>query len=59
MQSRLNEKVEEPSSCCGGPAPENVDACCVKDADAKSKGEEGCGCNSDEQPKTQTGGCCS
>ena len=26
--------------CCGGPAPTGSDACCVKDADAKSLGKE-------------------
>ncbi|HBC06158.1 MAG TPA: flavoprotein [Rhodospirillaceae bacterium] len=36
--------VAEESSCCGGPAPEDVDACCVRDMDAKAAGEEGCGC---------------
>jgi thioredoxin reductase len=30
--------------CCGGPAPEASDACCADDAQAKAKGEEGCGC---------------
>jgi FAD dependent oxidoreductase len=30
--------------CCGGPAPAGVDACCVRDADAKTAGEAGCGC---------------
>jgi thioredoxin reductase len=30
--------------CCGGPAPAEVDACCVQDADAKAAGESGCGC---------------
>jgi thioredoxin reductase len=30
--------------CCGGPAAEEVDACCVADADAKAAGESGCGC---------------
>ena len=30
--------------CCGGPVPEGVVACCVKDAEAKAIGEEGCGC---------------
>jgi len=34
----------EESSCCGGPAPEDVDACCVRDVDAKAAGKEGCGC---------------
>lgn len=32
------------SGCCGGPAPEGADACCVKDAAAKAAGESGCGC---------------
>lgn len=36
--------VEAKSGCCGGPAPKEVDACCVKDADAKAAGESGCGC---------------
>lgn len=39
------DQVPEPG-CCGGPAPKGVDACCVKDADAKAAGESGCGCNS-------------
>ncbi len=34
------------ASCCGGPAPANVDACCVLDAEAKAAGQEGCGCGS-------------
>ena len=32
------------SGCCGGPAPKEVDACCVKDATAKAEGKSGCGC---------------
>lgn len=32
------------ASCCGGPAPAGVSACCVADADAKASGEAGCGC---------------
>ena len=39
--------VVEESSCCGGPAPEDVDACCVRDMDAKAAGKEGCGCGPD------------
>ena len=31
--------------CCGGPASPDVDACCVKDADAKAAGASGCGCS--------------
>ena len=34
------------STCCGGPAPTGADACCVKDAEAKSTGAAGCGCGS-------------
>jgi thioredoxin reductase len=30
--------------CCGGPAPQGVEACCVKDADARAAGTGGCGC---------------
>jgi hypothetical protein len=37
------EKAAAPG-CCGGPAPKEADACCVKDADAKAAGEAGCGC---------------
>ena len=32
------------AGCCGGPAPANVDACCVADAVAKDSGKSGCGC---------------
>ena len=32
------------SGCCGGPAPAEVDACCVADAEAKAEGKSGCGC---------------
>jgi hypothetical protein len=32
------------SGCCGGPAPAELDACCVLDAGAKAAGKAGCGC---------------
>lgn len=32
------------SGCCGGPAPADIDACCVADATAKAVGKTGCGC---------------
>lgn len=32
------------SSCCGGPVPEGVDACCAADTIAKDEGKSGCGC---------------
>jgi len=34
----------ESAGCCGGPAPAEVDACCVADAVAKDVGKQGCGC---------------
>ena len=30
--------------CCGGPAPEEANACCADDAVAKAEGKSGCGC---------------
>jgi hypothetical protein len=38
--------LETAASCCGGPAPAHVDACCVLDATAKAAGQDGCGCGS-------------
>ncbi|WP_265516482.1 FAD-dependent oxidoreductase [Nitratireductor luteus] len=38
------------SECCGGAAPAGTDACCAKDADAKARGEEGCGCAKNAAP---------
>ena len=32
------------NSCCGGPAPSSVDACCADDAKAQQQGQTGCGC---------------
>jgi thioredoxin reductase len=50
------------SGCCGGPAPVGADACCVKDADAKAAGLEGCGCGTTETassvPVAAARGCC-
>lgn len=33
------------SGCCGGPAPEGVNACCDEDATAKAAGKSDCGCS--------------
>lgn len=32
------------AACCGGPAPDRADTCCVADAVAKDEGKKGCGC---------------
>lgn len=42
----IGAPFETAASCCGGPAPANVNACCVLDAEAKAAGQEGCGCGS-------------
>lgn len=41
------------SGCCGGPAPAEVDACCVMDADAKAAGASGCGCGTSRPAATK------
>ncbi|MBN9249782.1 MAG: flavoprotein, partial [Mesorhizobium sp.] len=51
----------EAVACCGGPAPNEVDACCVKDAEAKMEGGSGCGCASSkgiEVAPTADAKCC-
>jgi hypothetical protein len=40
------------ASCCGGPAPAQVDACCAQDAEAKAVGDDGCGCGSSDANAT-------
>jgi len=50
-----NAFAEPPvSACCGGPAPKEADACCVKDADAKAAGQTGCGCGVRNQPESHS-----
>jgi Pyridine nucleotide-disulphide oxidoreductase len=48
------------SGCCGGPAPAESDACCVADAEAKERGDAGCGCATTAPPKEHAQGsaCC-
>jgi hypothetical protein len=48
------------SGCCGGPAPAQVDTCCVADADAKAEGKSGCGCGPAKAPEkvAEPVGCC-
>jgi hypothetical protein len=50
------------AGCCGGPAPTGADACCVKDADAKAAGLDGCGCgvaeSTSSEPVAVASGCC-
>ncbi len=56
----IEEDVKAAEECCGGPAPQGVAACCAEDAEAKARGEDGCGCGgatSDGATDTQNG-CC-
>jgi hypothetical protein len=49
------------TGCCGGPAPVGADACCVKDADAKAAGLDGCGCGTAAVTSSEpvaAGACC-
>jgi glycine/D-amino acid oxidase-like deaminating enzyme len=50
------------AGCCGGPAPVGMDACCVKDADAKASGLDGCGCGTSTVASSElavaSAGCC-
>lgn len=57
---KKDENVVQPGEgCCGGRAPEGVAACCVKDAEAKAIGEEGCGCGTAPvQTSTPPSACC-
>jgi hypothetical protein len=45
--SAATSAAEASAACCGGPAPVNVDACCVQDADAKAAGASGCWCETE------------
>lgn len=44
LKDNLPEAVNA-AACCGGSAPKDSDACCVKDASAKAAGASGCGCS--------------
>lgn len=45
---------ETSAACCGGPAKEDVTACCALDEEKKAEGAAGCGCGPQmEAPKRQ------
>jgi hypothetical protein len=46
------------NSCCGGPAPNAANACCVRDAEAKTTGGRGCGCHSAPHATDSKAVCC-
>jgi len=51
-------KAAPASDCCGGPAPEEANACCAADAAAKADGEADCGCAPGKQPEPTNASCC-
>lgn len=53
--------ADRQGGCCGGPAPEQVEACCAMDAEAKAEGRDGCGCGNAierREEATESAGCC-
>jgi hypothetical protein len=55
---RIVEQAAPANTCCGGPAPQGTNACCVRDADAKSTGAAGCGCGPTPAVAAKKTGCC-
>ena len=52
-------KEVQTGGCCGGAAPEGVDACCALDAEVKAEGGAGCGCTPRATKRgSQNGRCC-
>lgn len=43
---------QRPSSCCGGPPKSTLDACCLKDEEAKATGAAGCGCQDAQRTRS-------
>jgi thioredoxin reductase len=62
--TNINVDAQVSSGCCGGPAPAEVDACCVADAEAKASTGQGCGCGPTKAPEripekvAERAGCC-
>lgn len=54
----IAEPAPAASVCCGGPAPRDTNACCVRDADAKATGAAGCGCGSAPVVPARQSACC-
>lgn len=54
---RTGKKLDT-NSCCGGPAPNDASACCVRDADAKATGAAGCGCSPASEAGDRKAVCC-
>ncbi len=57
---RAASQAKDPQTgCCGGAAPQGVDACCALDAEVKATGGSGCGCAPRAASRgSQKGRCC-
>ncbi len=55
VEHRAEATVPAKTGCCGGPAPVESGACCVKDHQHKSAGGSGCGCGA---PRPEVKACC-
>jgi hypothetical protein len=42
--TNIAAEIAANAGCCGGPAPAEIEACCLDDAEAKVRGTAGCGC---------------
>ena len=55
----IAEQAARANACCGGPALQGTNACCARDAEARSTGGAGCGCGSTPATTpTKKTGCC-
>ena len=54
----MDQSIENENNCCGGPAPKEIGACCLKDAEEKQKGNIGCGCKETEVKSVKQSQCC-
>jgi thioredoxin reductase len=50
-------EIAASEGCCGGPAPGDVDACCIDDAKARASGAQGCG-PAEAKPVAVAASCC-
>lgn len=58
MSDLTPDQSTEKTTCCGGPAVENAQACCREDELAKKDGENGCGCSSKTEKASNPNACC-
>lgn len=55
---RSDEISKSTVACCGGPAKNMAEACCVKDEEAKAAGHASCGCSQERSSVGSKQACC-